>query len=266
MTGHFVDSGAPSFYKAIVQFLLQNWFYDLIKCHYLGSNTSFSNKLLVWWANFYGSVVLVFKKMSNDVSVTHLCAWSTITLTTYAKFRVGSKAKLYKSDWRLRHHCILCSNAFVIALKLSWRNLGLVQSAYGIDVANRIGLWQVWVHLASIPRVHMCSSCVSWSSLLRGKSISKMNFQHWFLCPKQVSLAVVKSTCRPLTQQIRLLSIHLHILMREWEWALLARYVYTCEEFVIVTKAPQCNRMKATGQDTDHKIIIYKYTNRQCTK
>ncbi len=31
--------------------------------------------------------------------------------------------------------------------------------------------------------------------------------------------------------------------MREWEWALLARYVYTYEEFVIVTEAPQCNRM-----------------------
>ncbi len=53
---------------------------------------------------------------------------------------------------------------------------------------------------------------------------------------------------------------------RESEWALLARYVYTYEEFVIVTEAPQCNRMTATGQDTDNKKIIYKYTNRQCTK
>ncbi len=52
----------------------------------------------------------------------------------------------------------------------------------------------------------------------------------------------------------------------QWEWALLARYVYTYKEFVIVTEAPQCNRMTATGQDTDNKIIIYKYTNRQCTK
>ncbi len=41
---------------------------------------------------------------------------------------------------------------------------------------------------------------------------------------------------------------------------------YTYEEFVIVTEAPQCNRMTATGQDTDNKRIIYKYTNRQCTK
>ncbi len=31
-------------------------------------------------------------------------------------------------------------------------------------------------------------------------------------------------------------------------------------------KAPQCNRMTATGQDTDNKRTIYKYTNRQCTK
>ncbi len=30
----------------------------------------------------------------------------------------------------------------------------------------------------------------------------------------------------------------------------IARYVYTYEEFVIVTEAPQCNRM--TGQDTDN--------------
>ncbi len=44
----------------------------------------------------------------------------------------------------------------------------------------------------------------------------------------------------------------------ESEWALLARYVYTYEEFVIVTEAPQCNRMTATGQDTDNKRIIYK--------
>ncbi len=40
---------------------------------------------------------------------------------------------------------------------------------------------------------------------------------------------------------------------REWEWALLARYVYTYEEFVIVTEAPQCNRKTTTGQDTDNK-------------
>ncbi len=33
----------------------------------------------------------------------------------------------------------------------------------------------------------------------------------------------------------------------------IARYVYTYEEFVIVTEAPQCNRMTAIGQDTDNK-------------
>ncbi len=37
----------------------------------------------------------------------------------------------------------------------------------------------------------------------------------------------------------------------ESEWALLAMYVYTYEEFVIVTEAPQWNRMTATGRDTD---------------
>ncbi len=35
-------------------------------------------------------------------------------------------------------------------------------------------------------------------------------------------------------------------------------YIYTYEEFVIVTEAPRCNRMTATGQDTDDKRIIYK--------
>ncbi len=30
-------------------------------------------------------------------------------------------------------------------------------------------------------------------------------------------------------------------------------------------KAPQCNIKTATGQDTDNKRTIYKYTNRQCT-
>ncbi len=38
----------------------------------------------------------------------------------------------------------------------------------------------------------------------------------------------------------------------------IARYVYTYKEFVIVTEAPQCNKMTATGEDTDNKIIIYK--------
>ncbi len=42
------------------------------------------------------------------------------------------------------------------------------------------------------------------------------------------------------------------------EWALLARYVYTYEEFVIVTEAPQCNWMTATGQDIDNNRAIYK--------
>ncbi len=52
----------------------------------------------------------------------------------------------------------------------------------------------------------------------------------------------------------------------ELEWALLTRYVYTYEEFVIVTEAPQCNRITVTEQDTDNKRTIEKYTNRQCTK
>ncbi len=42
----------------------------------------------------------------------------------------------------------------------------------------------------------------------------------------------------------------------------IARYVYTYEEFVLVTEAPQCNRMIATRQDTDNKknnIQIYCY-------
>ncbi len=35
--------------------------------------------------------------------------------------------------------------------------------------------------------------------------------------------------------------------IREWEWDLLARYVYTYKEFVIVREAPQCNRITVTG-------------------
>ncbi len=43
----------------------------------------------------------------------------------------------------------------------------------------------------------------------------------------------------------------------------IARYGYTYEEFVLVTEAPQCNRMTATGQDTDNKKIIDKIDNVQ---
>ncbi len=48
----------------------------------------------------------------------------------------------------------------------------------------------------------------------------------------------------------------------------LARYVCTYEEFVLVTVAPQCDRMTATGQDTDNKknnVQIYKMDNSVCT-
>ncbi len=43
--------------------------------------------------------------------------------------------------------------------------------------------------------------------------------------------------------------------------------VYTYEEFVIVTEAPQCNKKTATGQDTDNKNIDYNdYTGIQLDK
>ncbi len=46
----------------------------------------------------------------------------------------------------------------------------------------------------------------------------------------------------------------------------IARFVCTYEEFVLVTVAPQCDRMTATGQDTDNKKNngqIYKMDNMQ---
>ncbi len=48
-----------------------------------------------------------------------------------------------------------------------------------------------------------------------------------------------------------------------------AVYVYTYEEFVLVTEAPECNRMTATRQDTDNKknnIQIFKIDNVQNSK
>ncbi len=41
----------------------------------------------------------------------------------------------------------------------------------------------------------------------------------------------------------------------------MARYVYTYEEFFIVTEASQCNRMTVAGQDTDNKRTIYNTDN-----
>ncbi len=38
--------------------------------------------------------------------------------------------------------------------------------------------------------------------------------------------------------------------------ATFARYVYTYEEYFIVTEAPYCNIITTTGQDTDNKIIM----------
>ncbi len=46
----------------------------------------------------------------------------------------------------------------------------------------------------------------------------------------------------------------------------IGRYVYRYKAFVRVTEAPQCNRNKATAQDTDNKnnnIQIYKIGNVQ---
>ncbi len=45
----------------------------------------------------------------------------------------------------------------------------------------------------------------------------------------------------------------------ESEWALLARYVYTYEEFVIVTEAPQCNRTRHRQQKNN--ILIGNVQN-----
>ncbi len=46
----------------------------------------------------------------------------------------------------------------------------------------------------------------------------------------------------------------------------IARFVCTYEEFVLVTVAPQCDKMTATGQDTDNKktiVQIYEMDNMQ---
>ncbi len=42
--------------------------------------------------------------------------------------------------------------------------------------------------------------------------------------------------------------------------------MFTHEQFVIVTESPQCNRKTAKGQDTENKIIIYKYTKQTLYK
>ncbi len=44
----------------------------------------------------------------------------------------------------------------------------------------------------------------------------------------------------------------------ESEWALLVRYVYTYEEFVIVTKAPQCNSNRTGHIQQKNNIQIFK--------
>ncbi len=49
----------------------------------------------------------------------------------------------------------------------------------------------------------------------------------------------------------------------ESEWALLGRYVYTYEEFVIVTEAPQCNRTRHRQQKNN--ILMYKMAETQNT-
>jgi len=51
--------------------------------------------------------------------------------------------------------------------------------------------------------------------------------------------------------------------------ALLARYVYTYKEFVIVTEAPQCNKMTVTGQQhrqQTNNIQIYKQAMHKMAK
>ncbi len=49
----------------------------------------------------------------------------------------------------------------------------------------------------------------------------------------------------------------------ESEWALLARYVYTYEEFVIVTKLHSATEWQQRDRTQTTKE---QYTNRQCTK
>ncbi len=53
--------------------------------------------------------------------------------------------------------------------------------------------------------------------------------------------------------------IDLLLIESESEWASLARYVYIYKEFVIVTEAPQCNRMTATGyRQQNNNTQMYK--------
>ncbi len=53
--------------------------------------------------------------------------------------------------------------------------------------------------------------------------------------------------------------IDLLLIESESEWALLVRYVYIYKEFVIVTEAPQCNRMTVTGyRQQNNNTQMYK--------
>ncbi len=58
-----------------------------------------------------------------------------------------------------------------------------------------------------------------------------------------------------------------NISVSEWESDQNQNELYWTGIFThIVIEAPQRNRMTVTGQDTDNKRTIYKYTIRQCTK
>ncbi len=64
----------------------------------------------------------------------------------------------------------------------------------------------------------------------------------------------------PTTMLIFILFVYF-ISLSESEWALLARYVYTYEEFVLVTEASRCNRMTATWHRQQNNIQIGNVQN-----
>ncbi len=76
-------------------------------------------------------------------------------------------------------------------------------------------------------------------------------YEHWYRTQgQQLSISGYNITACSLEEELKQVQNTTRCFIfseSESEWALLARYVYTYEEFYIVTEAPQFNRKTETG-------------------
>ncbi len=203
-------------------------------------------------------------QMPSNVSI---CSLKSVTTTNCSQVetRWGRRACRWAS---LRRFLTVCA-------EILWLCKPIVAAAVRVAGLRRSWRWRCW----------MWRSWYTWSAVVRLDVLPnslkrlwrRLMVEKWTFNSRATALVDIPAVSMSIARSLKTYDIcgivlcdktaHFRVAFySESEWALLARYVYTYAEFVIVTEAPQCNRRTATGQDTDNKSTIYKCTKWQKTQ